>query len=105
MNKKVVTILVATLILSFAFSVRAQQPGRVPRIGFLIASSPSAMAPRLDAFQQGLREPGHVEAKHPGIERPHADGKSHHLPALAVELVSLKVDVIFTSGPTAPCPA
>jgi ABC-type uncharacterized transport system substrate-binding protein len=105
MNKKVVTILVATLILSFAFSVRAQQPGRVPRIGFLIASSPSAMAPRLDAFQQGLRELGYVEGKNLVIERRHADGKSDHLPALAAELVSLNVDVIVTSGPTATGPA
>jgi putative ABC transport system substrate-binding protein len=105
MNKKVVTILVATLILSFAFSVRAQQPGRVARIGFLIASSPSAMAPRLDAFQRGLRELGYVEGKNLVIERRHAYGKSDHLPALAVELVSLKVDVIVTSGPTATGPA
>jgi putative tryptophan/tyrosine transport system substrate-binding protein len=79
----------------------AQQPGRVPRIGFLIASSPTAMAPRLDAFQQGLLALGYLEGKNIVIERRHADGKADRLPALVAELASLKVDVIVTSGPTA----
>ncbi len=56
------------------------------------------MTPRLDAFRQGLLELGYVDGKNIVIERRHADGKSDHLPALAAELVSLKVDVIVTSG-------
>jgi putative tryptophan/tyrosine transport system substrate-binding protein len=83
----------------------AQQPGRVPRIGFLITSSPSAIATRMAAFQQGLRELGYVEGKNIVIERRHAEGKFDHLLALAAELVSLKVNVIVTSGPTATLPA
>jgi putative ABC transport system substrate-binding protein len=89
------------VLFALCSSVGAQQPGKVPRIGFLIASAPSAIAPRMDTFRQGLREHGYVEGKNIVIERRHADGKSDHLPALAAELVSLKVDVIVTSGPTA----
>src|SRR5919206_1868043 len=69
--------------------VQGQQPAKVPRIGLLIASSPSAMAPRIDAFRQGLRDLGYVEGKNIVIERRYAEGKSEHLPALAAELVRL----------------
>jgi putative ABC transport system substrate-binding protein len=79
----------------------AQQPGKVSRIGFLIASSPSAMAPRLDAFQQGLLALGYVNGKNIVFELRYADGKADRLPGLAAELASLKVDVIVSSGPTA----
>ena len=97
-------LLLFLLLTSFNFA-EAQQPTKIPRIGFLITSSPSTIAPRIDAFRQGLRELGYVEGKNIVIERRHADGKSDRLPALAVELVNLKVDVIVTSGPTATRPA
>ena len=96
------------IALTFAFGgvlAQAQQPTKIPRIGFLITSSPSAIAPRMDAFQQGLRELGYVEGKNIVIERRHAEGKLDRLPALAAELVRLNVDVIVTSGPTATGPA
>jgi putative ABC transport system substrate-binding protein len=83
----------------------AQQPGKVPRIGYLITSSAPVAAPRMDLFRQGLRELGYEEGKNIVIEPRHADGKSDRLPALAAELVILKVDVIVTSGPTATRPA
>jgi putative ABC transport system substrate-binding protein len=97
--------LLTTLLLITVGFVEAQQPPKLPRIGFLIASSRSAIAPRMGLFQQGLRELGYVEGKNIIIERRHADGNSDQLPALAVELVRLKVDVIVTSGPTATRPA
>jgi putative tryptophan/tyrosine transport system substrate-binding protein len=86
-------------------SAEAQQAGKVSRIGYLITSSPSAIAPRMDAFQQGLRELGYVEGKNIVIERRHGEGKLDRLPELAAELVRLNVDVIVTSGPTATRPA
>ena len=92
------------MLFALSYSASAQQP-TIPRIGFLITSSPSAIAPRMDAFQQGLRELGYVEGKNIVIERRHAEGKLDRLPALAVELVRLNVDVIVTSGPTATRPA
>ena len=105
-NRKWVGI--AALAVAFAMSgvlAQAQQPAKIPRIGFLITSSPSAMAPRLNAFRLGLRELGYIEEKNIFIEQRHGDGRFEQLAALAAELVSLKVDVIVTSGPTATRPA
>ena len=56
---------------------------------------------RIEAFRQGLRELGYVEGKNIGIEWRYAEGNFDRLPALAAELVRLKVDVIVTSGPQA----
>ena len=77
---------------------QAQQPTKVPRIGRLGASSVSADSVRREAFRQGLRELGYVEGKNIVVEWRDADGKRDRLPALAVELVRLKVDVIVTGG-------
>ena len=63
--------------------------------------SPSAIAARIEAFRQGLRELGYVEGKNIVIEWRYAEGKLDRLPALAAELVRLKVDVIVTGGPDA----
>jgi putative tryptophan/tyrosine transport system substrate-binding protein len=78
----------------------AQQPKKVPRIGFLSAASPSTISARIDAFRQGLRELGYLEGKNIFIEWRFAEGKLDRLPALATELVRLKVEVIVTAGPT-----
>jgi putative ABC transport system substrate-binding protein len=100
MNKAAVpTILVAVILLTVAVVTEAQQPRKVPRIGWLGGASASALASRLDAFRQGLRELGYVEGKNIVIELRAAEAKPDLLPALAAELVSLKVDVIVTGGP------
>jgi putative ABC transport system substrate-binding protein len=80
----------------------AQQPAKVPRIGFLTTPSPTAAAYYLEAFREGLRELGYVEGKTIAIEYRFAEGRPERLPALAAELVRLKVDVIVTGGPPAP---
>jgi putative tryptophan/tyrosine transport system substrate-binding protein len=79
--------------------VSAQQPTKVPRIGFLAASPLSAIAARIEAFRQGLSKLGYVEGKNIIIEWRSAEGKSDRAPALAAELVRLNVDVIVTGGP------
>jgi len=79
----------------------AQQPTKIPRMGFLSPSSPSALAARYEAFRQGLRELGYVEGENLVIESRYAEGKQDRVPALAAELVRLKVDVIVTGGATA----
>src|SRR5215475_10639385 len=79
----------------------AQAPERVPRVGSLWPNTRSPHQRTLDAFQQGLRDLGWVEGKNVIIEYRWAEGRSERLPALAAELVRLKVDVIFASSTSA----
>jgi|RhiMetdeSRZDD1v2_1073273.scaffolds.fasta_scaffold158151_2 ABC-type uncharacterized transport system substrate-binding protein len=105
-NLKWLAVSVIAFVLGLAGTVaQAQQPKKVPRIGFLNPISPSTISARVEAFRQGLRELGYVEGKNIVIEWRSAEGKSDRLPALAAELVRLKVDVIVTHGTTATRPA
>ncbi|MGH7774550.1 MAG: hypothetical protein ACREQA_20180, partial [Candidatus Binatia bacterium] len=81
-----------------AMAVEAQQPKKVPRIGWLTGSSLSANSERQEGFRQGLRELGYVEGKNIVIEWRATDGKRDRYPALLAELLSLKVDVIVTDS-------
>jgi putative tryptophan/tyrosine transport system substrate-binding protein len=83
----------------------AQQPTKIPRIGFLAGVALPALSSRTEAFRQGLRELGYVEGKNIIIEWRSAEGKTDRLPALAAELVRLNVDVIVTAGSTPTGPA
>src|SRR5215475_13217625 len=100
MNKKIAVYILVAVILPFVHLAEAQQPKKVPRIGFFSATSPSTTSARLEAFRQGLSELGYVEGKNIFIEWRFAEGKSDRLPALAAELVRLKVDVIVSASPT-----
>jgi putative ABC transport system substrate-binding protein len=100
MSKKNICLALSALLVALCGSVSAQQPTNVPRIGYLTASSLSAISTRTEAFRQGLREFGYVEGKNIVIEWRSAEGKADRLPAVATELVRLNVDVIVTSGPT-----
>ena len=64
----------------------------------MVAPLPSATPARIETFRQGLRELGYVEGKNIVIEWRYAEGKLDRLPALAAELVRLKVDIIVTAG-------
>jgi putative tryptophan/tyrosine transport system substrate-binding protein len=70
--------------------------GRVYRIGFLGATSPSGYALQVEAFRAGLRELGYVQGKNIVIEFRWAEGRYARLPELAAELVRLKPDVLVT---------
>ena len=76
----------------------AQQPTKFPRIGYLTGATPDGQSARIEAFRQGLRELGYVEGKNIIIEYRYAEENLDRLPALAAELVRLKVDVIVTGG-------
>ena len=102
MRKRLVQLALGGLLFALCSSTEAQQPKKVPRIGYLGAASPStnsANSERIEAFREGLRELGYVEGKIV-IEYRYAEGNPDRLPALAAELVRLKVDVIITSGPS-----
>src|SRR5215211_1818921 len=83
-------------VLAFALCslTEAQEPGKIYRIGFLYAGNPSAIAGRIKAFREGLIERGYIEGKNLVVETRYGEGKSERMPALAGELVRLKVDVI-----------
>src|SRR4029077_8392786 len=98
MGKTFVLLLVG-LTLASVHLAEAEQSGKIPRIGYLGATSLSANSERIAAFRQGLRELGYVEGKNIVIEWRYAEGKLDRLPALAAELVRLKVDIIVTAGP------
>ncbi len=99
----VVTLALGILLAPLA--AEAQQPMRVPRIGFLSGSSPSASRHLLEAFGQGLRDLGYVEGKNIAIDDRWAEEKYEEFPDLAAELVRLKVDVIVAVGTPAARPA
>ena len=84
-------------VLAVPFAVGAQ-PGKVWRIGYLDQGSADRNKPYLEAFQQGLRDLGWVAGKNVVYEARFAEGKTDRLPALAAELVRLKVDLIATSS-------
>jgi putative tryptophan/tyrosine transport system substrate-binding protein len=91
--------LLTALPLTSSVSAEAQQPTKVPRIGYLIGASPSAYAARTEAFRQGLRELGYLEGQNIAIEYRYAEGKQQdRYPEFLAELVHLKVDVIVTGG-------
>jgi putative ABC transport system substrate-binding protein len=79
---------------------RAQQPKKIPRLGFLGVTSLSGESARIEAFRQGLRDLGYVEGKNIVIEYRWAEGNFDRLPVLAADLAGLKVDVIVTGGAT-----
>ena len=79
-------------------AAQAQQPARMPRIGYLGTSSPSLEPHYVEAFRQKLRDLGYIEGQNIAIEYRWAEGQDDRLPALAAELVHLKADVIVTAG-------
>ena len=85
------------VLLAAPLAAEAQQAAKVPRIGYLTGNR--ATVPLLrEAFRQGLRDLGYVEGRNVVIEYRDAEGKLARLPALAAELVALKVDVIVAGG-------
>jgi putative ABC transport system substrate-binding protein len=96
MNRNLLGLLTVVVLASVHFA-EAQQPGKMPRIGILIAASTSFYSARVEALRQRLRELGYVEGKNIVIEYRYAEGKLERLPDLAAELVRLKVNVIVTA--------
>jgi putative tryptophan/tyrosine transport system substrate-binding protein len=96
--KRILCVLCAMLF-ALCPSAEAQQPTKIPRIGYLVAGYPSDIQARTDAFRQGLRELGYVEGKNIVIEQRYAEGKIDRLSQLAAELVRLNVKVIVAAGP------
>jgi putative ABC transport system substrate-binding protein len=98
MNKKILVSILAVVILAFVHVAEAQQPKKVPRIGYLSTLDPVSESARSEAIRLALRELGYIEGENIAIEYRYAGGKLDQLPELAAELVRLKVDIIVTVG-------
>ena len=92
------SILVAVVLLAVAVIAEAQQPKKVPRIGYLSSSDPATESARAETIRLALRELGYIEGQNIAIEYRYAEGKRDRLPELAAELVRLKVDIIVVAG-------
>ena len=94
MRKNVICLALSATLLVLCFSAEAQQPGKVPRIGYLADAGSSPP----QAFLQGLRDLGYVEGKNIAFEYRTTDGKSERRADQVAELVHLKVDIIVADG-------
>jgi len=83
---------------AWPLAARAQQPAKVPTIGFLGAGTPLVWGQWVAAFVQRLRELGWIEGRNVAIEYRWAEGRDERFAEIAAEFVRLKVDVIVTSG-------
>jgi putative tryptophan/tyrosine transport system substrate-binding protein len=92
------SILVAVVMLAGAVLAEAQQPTKVPRIGYLSNSDPATESTRSEAIRLVLRERGYIEGQNIATEYRYAEGKRDRYPELAAELVRLKVDIIVVAG-------
>ena len=90
----------AASYVSWPLAARAQQPGKLPTIGFVGSDSPDLYADRLRAFRLGLKSTGFIEGQNVAIEYRWAEGRNDNLPALTTDLVHRQVAVIV--APTTP---
>ena len=86
-------------------AAQSQQPKKVPRIGYLSSSDPATESTRAEAIRLALRELGYIEGQNIATEYRYAEGKPDQYPALAAELVRLKVDIIVVAGADLPIQA
>ncbi len=98
MSGKIFVWLLATVLLTTAPPAEAQQPKKVPRIGYLSTNDPASESARAEGIRLALRELGYIEGQNIAIEYRYAEGKRGRFPELAAELVRLKVDIIVAAG-------
>jgi putative tryptophan/tyrosine transport system substrate-binding protein len=100
MKKKFKVLALCAMLFALCLPAEAQQPTKIPRIGFLDGSTASGMAGLLEAFRQEMGKLGWIEGKNITIEYRFAEQKPEGLPELAADLVRLKVDlIVVTAGP------
>jgi putative ABC transport system substrate-binding protein len=97
-SKNVIRFALGTMLFAFSFPAGAQQPTKVPRIGYLSSAGLVFESTRAGAIRQGLRERGYIEGQNIAFEYQYGEGNVDRLPELAAELVRLKVDIIVVAG-------
>ena len=92
------SILIAVTLLAVAVIAEAQQPKKVPLIGYLSMRDPAGESSRYETIRLALRERGYIEGQNIATEYRYAEGKLDRAPELAAELARLKVDIIVAAG-------
>jgi putative tryptophan/tyrosine transport system substrate-binding protein len=95
---KVLSILFVVVLLAIAVIAEAQQPKKVPRIGYLSSVDPARESARSEPFRAALRELGYIEGQNIIYDHRYSEGKRDRYPELTAELVRLKVDIIVAAG-------
>jgi putative ABC transport system substrate-binding protein len=98
MQRREFIILIGGVVAAWPFVARAQQPAKVPRIGFLGNSTAALESNLVGPFREGLRDLGYEEGLSIAIEYRWAQGMYERFPVLIAELIGLNVDVIVTAG-------
>jgi putative ABC transport system substrate-binding protein len=98
MKKNVIGLALGASLFALSVAAEAQQPKKVPRIGYLSPFDPVGESARSEAIRQALRGLGYIEGQNIATEYRYADGKIDRAPELAAELVRLKVDIIVVTG-------
>jgi len=98
MRRKILSAVMTILFLATVHFAQAQQPKKVPRIGYLSIGDPATESTRAEAIRLALRALGYIEGQNIAIEYRYAEGKGHRIPELAAELVRLQVDIIVVTG-------
>ena len=97
MTKKFFVLALSAMLYALCSSAQAQQPAKIPRIGFLSGSGdPNTPGFQIEAFRRGLQELGYIEGKNILVEYRYIEGKRDRVPSLVAELVQLKVDVLVS---------
>jgi ABC-type uncharacterized transport system substrate-binding protein len=86
------------VLLAVAVIAEAQQPKKVPLIGYLSSADPASESARSEPFQLALHELGYIDGQNISTEYQYSEGKNDRLPELAAELVRRKVDIIVAGG-------
>ena len=95
LRRGVIQFVLAAMLLSLSFSAQAQQPAKIPRIGYVSGTGDAFnQGPYVEALRQGLKELGYTEGKNIIIEYRGAEAKEDRIPGIVAELVKLKVDVL-----------
>ena len=105
MKKKITVLTLCAMLFALCLPADAQQPKKVPRIGYLSAGDPASDSPRAEGIRLALRELGYIEGQNIAIEYRYAEGKPDRFPELAAELVRLKVDIIVVAAGDVPIQA
>ncbi|MBI2532962.1 MAG: ABC transporter substrate-binding protein [Deltaproteobacteria bacterium] len=96
MHKRITRRAFCSMLLALPFPAQAQQPKKVPLIGYLLTTSvPTIVGPQMEIFRQALRDLGYIEGNNILIEYRYIEGRQDRVPSLIAELVQLKVDVLI----------